>query len=179
MTKIILRGKEYEHAAINGIYGRLAVQYRNNIITSLRKLGVKEDNVKIEIPRMPFKKELASASWYLEGRHLYYSCNRSTSYAGNLHLVLKVIEHHVTEVLSDTMTLNDFYEEFEEDPEVETSRKDARAELGLPEDADDFELITKTYKRMAKDHHPDMANGDEARFKAINKAHKILKRELT
>ena len=45
-------------------------------------------------------------------------------------------------------------------------------------DGENLEDINKKYKVLAKDAHPDMSNGDTERFKAINHAHKILKREL-
>ena len=42
----------------------------------------------------------------------------------------------------------------------------------------DLNLINEQYKSLAKEHHPDMPNGDMEKFKQINNAHKILKREL-
>jgi hypothetical protein len=179
MAKIVLRGKEYEQIAISGTHGRLAVQYKNKIISVLHKLGVRNDDVKIEIPAVAFKKEPASASWWQEDRHMYYSCSKGRNYAENLHLVSRVIERYVNEVLDETIPIEEFFEEFHEKSDVDTARKEAREKLGLPEDTDDFELVNKTYRKMVKEHHPDTANGDEDKFKDINNAHKVLKRELT
>ena len=46
-------------------------------------------------------------------------------------------------------------------------------------DVIDIDVIDKAYKTLAKEHHPDKENGDVAKFKEINHAHKVLKRELT
>jgi hypothetical protein len=179
MAKIVLRGREYEKKMLTGAYSRYADLYRNSIIAALRQIGVKEDNVKIDIEPAAFRKAPASVSWYLDGRHLHYSCNKCGKYVENLYLVLSVIKYNVDAVVSGELPIAEFFEEFMEEEDIHASRKEARLELGLAEDTDDFELITKTYKTLAKQHHPDMANGDENKFKAINKAHKTLKRELT
>ena len=42
----------------------------------------------------------------------------------------------------------------------------------------DLDVISKKYKVLAKKLHPDMDGGDAQRFKEINVAHKVLKREL-
>ncbi|MCX9025094.1 MAG: DnaJ domain-containing protein [Candidatus Methanoperedens sp.] len=39
--------------------------------------------------------------------------------------------------------------------------------------------MTTKYKALAKELHPDMPTGDTEKFKQLNIAHKILKRELT
>ena len=38
--------------------------------------------------------------------------------------------------------------------------------------------IDKKYKVLAMKYHPDMPDGNLEKFKAINNAHKMLKREL-
>ena len=74
-------------------------------------------------------------------------------------------------------TVEEFIREFSEDEDVEKQRKEARETLGLEHDVVDLKIIDNVYKELAKKHHPDKG-GDDSEFKAINKAHKILKREL-
>ena len=47
----------------------------------------------------------------------------------------------------------------------------------MDENCLDLDEINKKYKELAKEHHPDKGGNTED-FKAINKAHKMLKREL-
>ncbi|GAA1876370.1 DnaJ C-terminal domain-containing protein [Myceligenerans crystallogenes] len=54
--------------------------------------------------------------------------------------------------------------------------KDFYAVLGVPKDADDA-TIKKAYRKLARTHHPDQNQGDEAaeaRFKAIGEAYAVL-----
>ena len=56
--------------------------------------------------------------------------------------------------------------------------KKAREVLGIDEDSIDLSQIDSKYKELAKKYHPDMPGGDANKFKQINHAHKILRREL-
>ncbi|MBI5732922.1 molecular chaperone DnaJ [Candidatus Jorgensenbacteria bacterium] len=51
--------------------------------------------------------------------------------------------------------------------------KDYYKILGVSKDASD-EDIKKAYRRLAHQHHPDKAGGNEAKFKEINEAYQIL-----
>ncbi len=53
---------------------------------------------------------------------------------------------------------------------------DYYAALGVPRDAD-LDAIKKAYRKLAREHHPDMskAPGAEARFKAVAEAYATLK----
>ncbi|MBU4453651.1 MAG: J domain-containing protein, partial [Euryarchaeota archaeon] len=97
----------------------------------------------------------------------------------NLHVLFKVIEIESNLVLSEKKTFNDFISEFREDSDVDDKRKEARTFSGVGPDLNDFEIISKKYKALAKELHPDMPSGDIEKFKQLNIAHKILKRELT
>ena len=54
--------------------------------------------------------------------------------------------------------------------------KDYYAALGVPRDAD-LDAIKKAYRKLAREHHPDMskAPGAEARFKEVAEAYATLK----
>ncbi len=93
-------------------------------------------------------------------------------------IVLKVIEAETSLVISEKKTRNEFIEEFREETDINEKRTKAREFLGVEPDSADLEHINKRYKEMAKELHPDKPTGDTEKFKKLNSAHKILKREL-
>ncbi len=177
MVKI--KGHEIGSVVVKSASNRRAVQFKNNIIMVLRKIGVNESDIDIPLERMALRKAEASATWYLSGYRMHYSHNLQNRYVENLHVLLKIIECEVNLVLSEKNTLNDFISEFKENSDINDKRKEAREFFGCDHDETDFEVIHKKYKAMAKELHPDMPTGDTEKFKELNVAHKILKRELT
>lgn len=177
MVKI--KGHEIGSIVVNSAGNRRAMQFKNNIITVLRRIGVNENDIDIPIESLAVKKARATATWYQSGYRMHYSHNLQSKYVENLHVLSKVIEIEVNLVISEKNTLSDFITEFKEDKDVDNKRKEAREYFGCDHDETDFEVIHKKYKAMAKDLHPDMPTGDTEKFKKLNIAHKILKRELT
>ena len=51
--------------------------------------------------------------------------------------------------------------------------KDYYSLLGVPKDASE-EDIRKAFRKLAKEHHPDMTGGDAEKFKEINEAYQVL-----
>jgi hypothetical protein len=174
-----IKGHEIGSIIVKDASVRRALQFKNNIVTVLRKIGVNENDIYIPLERIAMKKAKASATWYLSGYRMHYSHNLQSKYVENLHVIFKVIEIEANMVLSEENTLSDFILEFKEDSDVDNKRKEAREFFGCDYDEDDFEIINKKYKAMAKELHPDMLTGDTEKFKTLNIAHKILKRELT
>ncbi|MFA6460807.1 MAG: DnaJ domain-containing protein [Candidatus Woesearchaeota archaeon] len=177
MAKIIVKGLEFEALTIRDSFNRRAQQYKNNIIEILRKVGSTEDDVYLDLPANAIRKAPANVSFYIQGRHLFFSHNTRDRYVENLFVVFKVIDLKIKALLEEHITLADFMAEFSEDHDVKDQRKKARALLGVGEDEEDFKVIDTAYKNLARTHHPD-ANGDAELFKEINLAHKLLKREL-
>ena len=179
MVKIELKGHEFEAVTIKDSFNRRAVQFKNNIIASIRRLGITVEDVYIDLEPNVIKKAPASVSWYLNKQHLHYSHNSRSKYIENLYIVFKVIDLEITALLEEKRTLEEFISEFSEDINVAKKRLEARVVLGIDHDINDFKVIDKAYKDLAKKHHPDTEEGDTEKFKEINHAHKILKRELT
>ena len=136
------------------------------------------DDVEIKLERVPMKKLPATATWYIDGCQLQYSYKAGNKYVENLYIVSKIIEFEAKLILAGEKTVEQFIFDFSENDEVDAERKEARKLLGVEDDSLDFDLMSKKYKQLAKEAHPDMPNGDTERFKELNKAHKILKREL-
>ena len=178
MARMTVRGHEFSELVIKDSYDRRAVQFKNNIIATLKKIGLTEDDVEVVLQKISRQKGTAAASWYFEGRNLYFSYKSAPTFVQNLYVVSKVIEAEVAALLKNEKTAEDFIRDFSEDRDVEEQRKEARKLLGVPEDCIDMEKITRSYKELAKQLHPDVENGDAEKFKKINNAHKMLKREL-
>jgi hypothetical protein len=160
-------------------FNRRSLQYKNKIISALGKIGVKRDDVEIELDNNCGKKEKAFVTWYFNGFKLYYEMSKQQRFVDNLFIVLRVIEEEINLVLSDKKPLEEFISEFAENDSVHDERKEAREFFGLDHDHKDIEEINKKYKSLAKTLHPDTPTGDVERFKELNNHHKILKRELS
>lgn len=178
MAAIKIKGYEITPVPVRDSYDRRAVQYRNSIIEALKKIGLTEDDIDIQLEANAFKGAPASVSWYIQGHHLYYSYKIARKYVENLYIIFKVIELEVDAVLKGQKTIEEFIRDFSEEHDVEQKRKEARAALGVEHDVTDIDVIDARYKDLAKRNHPDMPGGNTERFKEINHAHKILKREL-
>lgn len=177
MVKI--KGHEIGSVVVKDASNRRAIQFKNNIIKVLKKIGVIEDDINIPLERIAIKKAKASVTWYISDHRMHYSHNLQNKYVENLYVLFKVIETEANLVLSGQNTLRNFISEFKEDSDVYDKRKEAREFFDCDHDEHDFEIINKKYKVMAKELHPDMSTGDTEKFKQLNIAHKILKRELT
>ena len=178
MSRLKIKGHEFSEFIVKDSFSRRAVQFRNNILNSLRKIGLSEDDVEVEIEAIASKKAPAFASWYIDGYHLYYSYGRSAKFVENLYVVSKIIEFEVDALLEERKTMQEFISKFSEDKDISCKRKEARKALGVDEGTLDLNIIDERYKSLAKAHHPDMTKGSMEKFKEINNAHKILKREL-
>ncbi len=178
MDAVKIKGHHVEPVRVVDAFGRRAVQYKNSIIATLRKIGLTEDDVHIELEPFAAKNAPASASWYVDGHRLHYSYKALPKYVENLYVVSMVIELEVTQLLAGKKTMQEFISEFDEDDDVEEKRRDARLTLGVEPDVLDLDHIDKKFKELARKHHPDMPEGDTETFKKLNDAHKILRREL-
>lgn len=176
MNIIKVRGHEFNSFNMKDSSSRKAIQLKNNIENNLKKIGINKESVNINIENFILKKVQASASWYYDGQYLYYSYNKG-SFIENLYIVSKVIELELESLEKGKISNDDFIRDFTEDKDIELKRKEARELLGIEENSNDWELIHEKYKKLAKEHHPDLG-GDLEKFKEINNAHKMLKREL-
>jgi len=178
MARIIVSGHEFNELIVRDSYDRRAVLFRNNIIQALKKVGVTDDDIEVELPKVARLKGNAVAAWYFDDRHMYFSYKLCNKYVENLYIVSKVIELEVKSLLDGEITPEDFIHHFNEDQDIEKQRVEAREILGVEKDCLDLEVINAKYKNLAKNHHPD-AGGDQEMFKKINRAHKMLKKELS
>ena len=178
MVKVKIKGYEVEALPMKTSSNRRALQFKNRIIEILRLVGIQKDDVEIPLESVARKKAKASVTWYGKNDRMYYSNNSQKTFIENLYLCMSLLELEVNQVVSGKKTMKEFVHEFQEDSEVEGERKEAREFLGLEHDTHDLELVNKKYKELAKELHPDKPTGSTDKFKKLNHAHKILKREL-
>ncbi|MBT4175212.1 J domain-containing protein [archaeon] len=176
MTRI--KGHEIAPINITNSFDRRAHQYKNKIVTNLKKIGIRDDDIEVPLERFGIKNVPGTATFWFNDHRLYYSYSRSKTFVNNLYIVQKLIELEVEEVLNGEKSEQEFCNTFTEDKDVENQRKEARELIGVSEDCVDMEEISKKYKVLAKDSHPDMPNGNHEIFQKLNRAHKLLKREL-
>lgn len=174
-----IKGHDINPITITAASNRKALQFKNNIITYLRRIGVDEYDIEVPLESLAIKKAKATATWYLAGHRMHYSHNLQKKFVDNLYIVYKVIEIETNLVLSKKKTQDEFIAAFTEDKDVDDKRKKARDLLGIDHDVNDLDIVNKKYKDMAKELHPDMPTGDTEKFKQLNNAHKIIKRELS
>jgi hypothetical protein len=178
MATIKVKGYEFNAPGIKDSFNRRALSFKNNIIKNLRQIGLTEDDVEIELEPVAIKRVAASASWYVDGYHLHYSYAGSGKYVDNLYVVSKIIECEVHAVIDGTKTVDQFITDFTEEKDVKKEREAAREFLGVDVDSIDLDEINARYRVLAKELHPDVSGGDVEKFKMLNRAHKILRREL-
>ncbi len=179
MIKLKIKGNEFEVSLTNNASSsRYAKLFRSKIFASLKKIGISQHHVHIKEEIFPMRKAAAESHWYINGTNCYYSYNRQEKYVDNLQIISKVIDIEVDNILDGVKTIEEFIIEFREDDDLIQKRKEARSFLGLEENENNLEVIDKQYKKMAKDFHPDTANGSTEKFKRLNESHKILKKEL-
>ncbi len=176
MVKI--KGNEIEEPSIRDSYDRRAIKIKNSIMNTLKQLGIDRDNVELKMEKNTRLKAPAVVAWYFEGRKLKYSYSLMPKFIENLYIIDKVLALEINKLLNKEITVDKFQREFSEDDDLGDQLAEARRTLGVSEDENDFEVINKHYKTLAKKFHPDMASGDHNMFQRINAAHKLISKQL-
>ncbi len=176
MVKV--KGNEIEVPVFVSSFDRRAVQIQNRIVSTLKQLGIDRDDSDVAMERNARLKASASVSWYFEGRNLKYSYSLCSKFIENLYVVDKVLKIEVGRLLDEEISLDQFQREFFEDDDLGDKLIGARKILGVEAGENDFDLISKKYKVLARKYHPDMSEGNEEMFQKINSAHKLIRKEL-
>ena len=172
-----VKGYELEEPVFRDSFDRRAVKIQNKIFATLKQLNIDRDDANVSMEKMTRKKVKASASFWFEGRNLKYTYSQMPRFIDNLYVIDKILEIYVDQLFEKEITLDQFQREFSDENNIDEKLTEARKTLGVDEDEIDLELISKNYKSLAKNHHPDMG-GDPKIFQKINAAHKMIKKEL-
>jgi len=175
---IKIKGHEIAKPKITHPVSRRAVAIEGHIYATLKKLGVDKDYAEVPMEKVAIMKAPASVSFYLEGRNFKYSYGLLPRFADNLYIVNKVLELEAQKFIDKEITLDEFSREFTEDDDLKYQLSRAREVLGVSPDEVDFNVINKSFKKLARIHHPDMSGGSHEKFQEINAAHKLIQKEL-
>ena len=178
--KVIAKGHEIEVRMTKAAYERKAVLFANNIIEDLRKLGVLREDVEITTNLPGGKIAPATIEFWAERHYLRFSYSMAKRFIDNLYVISKLIELEVEEVLTGKKDMVEFLHMFAEDSnrkEIAKELNDAKKTLGLDSTETDVDKINQVYKKLAREHHPDMG-GNVEEFQKVNKAHKMIKKHM-
>ena len=90
MAAIKIKMHEFDALSIKDSFDRRALQYKNRIVSALRKIGIKEDDVDIELEPVSVKSAPASAFWYISLLQFLCHNNHSMSWESNSLFCLKL-----------------------------------------------------------------------------------------
>lgn len=178
---VLVKGHEIEVKVTKSAYDRKAVLFANNIIDELKKLGITRDDVEIKTNIIGNRDVPAVIEFWGDGHYCRFSYSMTKRFIDNLYVIMELIKIEVNEVLIGRKQILEFYQTFTEDGDRKTISKDlaaAKIVLGLSEDEKNLDIINAAYKKLAKEHHPDMNGGSMEEFQKINKAHKLIKKEM-
>lgn len=180
MTVVKVKGHEIKIISISSAYDRKAVLFANNIIEELKKLNITRDDIEIKTNVLGSKNFPATLEFWSEGHYLRFSCSVGKRFIDNLYVISQLIKLEVEEVLTGKKEFEEFLHTFRADSsrkEIGNELKEAKKTLELDEDEKNVDIIDKAYKKLARAHHPDLG-GNLEEFQKINKAHKLIKKEM-
>ncbi len=180
MSTVKVKGHEIDVKITKSAYDRKAVLFVNNIVEELRKLNIVRDDIDIKTNVLGNKNVPATLEFWAQGHYMRISYSMTKRFIDNLYVIMELIKLEVEEVLSGRKQITEFFQTFSEDGNRKEITKDliaAKKTLGLSEDEVDVEIINQSYKKLARAHHPDLG-GSLEEFQTINKAHKLIKKEM-
>jgi len=113
MTIIKVKGHEIKLATIRDSFLRRSQQYKNDIIKTLKKIGLTEDDCEIKLAKLASRKVPAKVEFFFDWQNMFYTYqNPEFNYAQNLFVASKVIEKEVDLFVSGQKSLDDFLRVF-------------------------------------------------------------------
>ena len=104
---LTIKGFEIQEYKLQGSANRRAVMYKNTIVATLKKVGVPEDDIEIDLIPIAIQRKPAAVAWYFEDTHLYFSYTKF-NFIGNIYVISKVLEKYVEALLNGERSANDF-----------------------------------------------------------------------
>ena len=187
MTQIRVKRFDISFNEIRNGFDRKATLFCNNIIEEIKKIKLNRDFIKFPETHSAHRREFAKVILYYNHHKLIFTHNSQKRFVDNLFIVSKLIEFEIKELNEKNLTSEKFISKYQEE-HVEGGKNDKKAQNNLREESfkilnleeQDFNLenLNNNYKKLARKHHPDLNGGDTTEFTKINKAHKLLKKEL-
>lgn len=180
MNRVAVKGHEIDVKVTKSAYSRKAVLFANTIVEELKKLGITRDEIEIETHILGNKDVPATLEFWTQGQYMRFSYSQTRRFIDNLYVIKEVILREVEEVVTGKKDIWEFLTLFSGDHDskkIKFELEEAKRVLGVEEDEKNFDTIHNAYKKLARKHHPDLG-GDLETFQSINKAHKLIKKEM-
>jgi len=179
MTQLNVKGHSIKLKITKTGYSRKAVLFANNIVDELKKLDIIRDDIKIKTNTIGNTNFPATIEFWSRGYYSRFSYALTNRFIDNLYVIKELIRLEVLDVLEGRKDLHSFFQTFtsENRKELNKELKVAKNLLGLDEEENDITKINLAYKKLARKSHPDLG-GDMDTFQEINKAHKLIKKEM-
>lgn len=175
-----VKGHEIELKITKSAYDRKAIMFANSIVEELNKLNIVRDDIEIKTNILGSKNIPATLEFWAQGHYLRFSYTLTKRFIDNLYIIKELVRIEVDEVLKGKKDLLEFFQTFAGESnrkEITKELINAKKILKLDENEHDLEVINKAYKKLAREHHPDLG-GSMEEFQNINKAHKFIKKEM-
>lgn len=181
METFVVKGHEIPLKITKTGCNRKAVQLVNSIVADLKLIGVVRDDIEVEIPTLANRISPAVLEFWLNRQYCRFSYSKAKRFVDNLYLISKLINLEVREVVEKRKDIHEFYSMFNESKSdmkaLDKSLNEAKLLLGVEENEDDIDTINLAYKKLARKHHPDLG-GSMEEFQKVNKAHKLIRKEM-
>ena len=180
MDRVAVKGHEIDVKVTKSAYSRKAVLFANNIVEELKKVGVTRDEIEIDTHILGNKDVPATLEFWTQGQYMRFSFSKARRFIDNLYVIKEVISKEVEEVIAGRKELQEFLTLFSGDydsKDMKVELEEAKRILGVEDEEKNFDTIHNAYKKLARKHHPDLG-GDIELFQKINKAHKLIKKEM-
>lgn len=150
---------------------------RDYIYKWLGRIGITKDYISIE--HGPYPRDCwAEVKWQVNGDDYSYKCSSQKDNKNCLAAIEQLVHQEVIFIERGIKTFGQVMSQFRIGYEGKDKFIDPWQVLGVDKKIKDIDYITYKYKTKAKELHPDTGSGDAEKFKELQEAYTVIKKEL-